>query len=40
MRASKAMFGWWNAKGKIGLLEFLDDWSRMWPVFWQQNTGK
>jgi hypothetical protein len=29
MRASKAMFGWWSAKGKTGLLGFLGVWSCM-----------
>jgi hypothetical protein len=40
MRASKAMFGWWSARGKTGLLEFMDVWSRMWCVLGWQKTGE
>ncbi len=39
MRASKAMFGWWSAKGKTGLLELMGVWSRMWCVL-EQQTGE
>jgi hypothetical protein len=40
MRASKAMFGRWSAKGKTGLPEFLGVLSRMWCVLGKQQTSE
>ncbi len=40
MRAGKAMFGRWSAKGKTGLIEFMGVWSRMWRVMGLQERMK